>query len=117
VVDEQDEACPVADDVLDQAEDLWAVEPRTHGSRVGSQRTRGDELAQVPVALRALDQRDDAAFLARRVGDLGADDRTEGSARALAKSGTVRRTVAETGAAMARVPLGYVSKTAAPCYL
>jgi len=97
VVGEEDEALLEARRALDQAEALRPVESRPGDARIGAERARGDELAEILVALRALDERDEASGLAGGIRDLGSDDRAEGPAGALAQAPRGEEEVDEAG--------------------
>ncbi len=85
MVGEEDQPLAMASRALDQVEAFRSVEFRPGDPRVGAERARGDELAQILVALLALGQRDEPTWCFRRIRDLGRDDRAEGAAGALAR--------------------------------
>ncbi len=96
MIHEQDQALLVARDAADEVEVLGPLELRARAAGIVAELPRADELAQVAVALRALDESDHAAGQAARVGDLGADDRLErhaldrGERRALRRAGRLQ---------------------------
>ena len=96
MIGEQDQALLVARDAADEVEVLGPIELRALATGIVAELPRADELAEIAVALRALDERDHAAGQARWIGDLRADDRLErravdrGERRALRRAGRLQ---------------------------